>query len=103
MKNESYAGLANKVMIAGGKLMDNKLLEVTAKYIKEIDGTKYFTADSGVGEDLSATVMLAGACPFYREDVDEELFLDDLVTCYNCRYRRWAHSGFSCYKGFPFS
>ncbi len=83
--------------------MENKASGVAAKYISEIDGIKYFTGDSSVAEDLNATVTLAGACRFYKEDVDEELFMEDVLTCYNCRFRRWAHSGFSCYKGFPIS
>jgi len=78
-------------------------MNVIAKYIREINGIKYFTGDGSAGEELNATVMLAEACRFYREDVEEELFLEDVVTCYNCRFRRWAHSGFSCYKGFPVS
>ncbi len=78
-------------------------MNVIAEYIIEIDGIKYFTGNSSAGKDLNATVMLAEACRFYREDVEEELYLEDVVTCYNCRFRRWAHSGFSCYKGFPVS
>ncbi|OPX88844.1 MAG: hypothetical protein A4E53_01804 [Pelotomaculum sp. PtaB.Bin104] len=83
--------------------MDNSVRDVLSKYIREKDGTKYFTGDSNVRDDLSAAEILAKACPVYQDDVEEESFLEDALTCYNCRFRRWARSGFSCYKGFPVS
>lgn len=81
--------------------MNNSIREVFSKYIRETDGTKYFTGDSDAGEDCSATMTLAAACPFYKDDVAEETILEDALSCYNCLFRRWTCSGFSCHKGFP--
>jgi hypothetical protein len=75
--------------------------EIFSRYIREVDGLMCFLGDSSVLEHLNATMILARTCKQYREDVDEELFIDEVLTCYNCRFRRWAHTGFSCHKGFP--
>lgn len=74
-----------------------------SKYVKETGGSKCFLGDDNVWEDMKATVVLATACPFYKDDVDEEIYLEGALTCYNCRYRRWSRPGFSCYKDFPVS
>lgn len=81
--------------------MNTLIDEVLLKFIREKEGIMCFFGDSSVQEHLHATMLLAGACKEYREDVDEELFMDEALTCYNCRFRRWAPAGFSCYKGFP--
>lgn len=77
--------------------------EVLSKYVKETGGLKCFHGDDSNREDMDATVVLAAACPFYKDDVEEEICLEGLLTCYNCRYRRWAPAGFSCFKDFPVS
>ncbi|NPV74476.1 MAG: hypothetical protein HPY89_12045 [Pelotomaculum sp.] len=77
--------------------------EVLLKYVKETGGAKCFLGDDSSQEDMNATVVLAAACPHYRDDVEEEICLEDVLTCYNCRYRRWARPGFSCCKNFPVS
>jgi hypothetical protein len=68
-----------------------------------MDGSMCFLGDGSVKEHLNATMVLASACRHYCEDVDEELFLEETLSCFNCRFRRWARSGFSCFKGFPVS
>lgn len=83
--------------------MEIIISDVFSKYIKEIDGLLHFIGDSNVKEHLNATVVLAKACRHYHDDVDEELFIEEAHSCYNCRFRRWARSGFSCFKGFPVS
>ena len=77
--------------------------EVLSKYVKETGGSKCFHGDDSIREDMDATVVLAAACPFYKDDVEEEIYLEGALTCYNCRYRRWARPGFSCFKNFPVS
>ena len=78
--------------------------EVLLKYVKETGRAKCFLGDDSIREDMDATVALAAACPFYKDDVEEEIYLEGApLTCYNCRYRRWASPGFSCYKNFPVS
>lgn len=83
--------------------MDKDVRDIFCKYISEAEGIKHFTGDSSVGDDLRATVILAGACPLYQDDVEEESYLENALTCFNCRFRRWTRSGFTCYKGFPIS
>lgn len=41
----------------------------------------------------------AGGCPYFKEDSEDECVSDDLVSCYNCRYRRWTQKSFECMKG----
>ncbi len=77
--------------------------EVLLKYVKETGGSKFFLGDDSVQEDMDATVVLATACPLYKDDEEEEIYLEGTLTCYNCRYRRWSRTGFSCFKDFPVS
>jgi len=76
-----------------------KAKEVLSKYVMETGGGKYFLGN----DSINATAVLAAACPHYRDDVEEEICLEGVLTCYNCRYRRWARAGFSCCKNFPVS
>lgn len=39
----------------------------------------------------------AAACDGYRRD-DEDETVDDTVSCYNCRYRRWTAQSFTCMR-----
>lgn len=80
--------------------MNQKINEIFLKYIKDINGLKYFCGDESIKEDCNATVILANICPYYIVDDEEEIYIENEITCYNCRYRRWAGEGFSCYKGF---
>jgi len=54
------------------------------------------TVDSD--EDVALAVRLASDCIRYRADDEDE---DPLgrVSCFACRYRRWAPDGFTCVKG----
>lgn len=36
-------------------------------------------------------------CDSYRRD-DEDETVDDTVSCYNCRYRRWTAQSFTCMR-----
>ena len=83
--------------------MDAIVKEILSKYVLEMDGVKYFTGNERNKEDFNATVVLAGACSLYKDDEEEEIYSEGTLTCYNCRYRRWDRSGFSCFKDFPVS
>jgi len=39
---------------------------------------------------------LAQQCSGFKTDVEEELVSDELISCYNCRYRRWTNKSFIC-------
>lgn len=80
--------------------MNDNVKQVLLDYVKEINGIMYFCGDDNNKEDFTATKILAQACSYYLEDVEEELYTENKITCYNCRYRRWANTGFSCYKSF---
>lgn len=41
----------------------------------------------------------ARLCPDFTEDCEDECVSDELVSCHNCRYRRWTHESFDCMKG----
>lgn len=42
---------------------------------------------------------VAGSCPDFREDNEDECVSDEPISCYNCRYRRWTQESFDCMKG----
>lgn len=69
--------------------------------MKKINGNDHFCGDHKVEEVCKATIMLAETCSHYQVDVEEEIYLENERSCYNCRYRRWTHLGFSCLKEFP--
>ena len=39
----------------------------------------------------------AAICGTYRRD-DEDETVDETVSCYNCRYRRWTAQSFTCMR-----
>jgi hypothetical protein len=41
----------------------------------------------------------AERCPDFKEDCEDERVSDTLISCYNCRYRRWTQASFDCMKG----
>lgn len=50
------------------------------------------------GRDAFATAAeIAGQCPAFRSDDEDELVADEPVSCYNCRFRRWTARSFACY------
>ena len=44
-------------------------------------------------------LQAAEECTYYKEDSEVELVSDEIVSCYNCRYRRWTRESFECMKG----
>jgi hypothetical protein len=47
-------------------------------------------------EDWAKAVRLAEACSRFVPDVEEEQVADEAVSCYNCRFRRWAVDAVTC-------
>jgi len=47
-------------------------------------------------EDWGAAAKKAVGCSSFHPDVEEEQIADEAVSCYNCRYRRWAQKGILC-------
>ncbi|MBC3888132.1 hypothetical protein GH810_07405 [Acetobacterium paludosum] len=41
---------------------------------------------------------IALACKAFKQDVEEEWVAEEVISCYNCRYRRFADSGIQCMK-----
>jgi hypothetical protein len=52
----------------------------------------------GGKEDRAGAAGVAGNCRHFQTDVEEELVADEMVSCYNCRYRRWTTGSFTCMK-----
>jgi hypothetical protein len=50
----------------------------------------------GGKEDWSGAVRAASCCAAFRPDVEEEWIADAVISCYNCRYRRWTAASFTC-------
>lgn len=45
---------------------------------------------------------IASKCPAFKQDVEEEWVSEEIVSCYNCRYRRFIGTGIQCMKSlFP--
>jgi len=49
-------------------------------------------------DDWSQGQTIALACFQFRQDVEEEWVAEDIVSCYNCRYRRFIPAGIQCMK-----
>lgn len=47
-------------------------------------------------ESWGAAARAALDCLRFVCDVEEELIAEDERSCYNCRYRRWSASSFTC-------
>ena len=56
-------------------------------------GAREFTLGK---ESWAAAARAALDCSRFVADVEEELVSDDARSCYNCRYRRWSASSFTC-------
>jgi len=67
----------------------------------ETDKGRCFIGSCDDGEALQAASVLAERCPDFSFDVEDEVCIEGLTTCFNCRYRRWLENGFSCTKEFP--
>jgi len=49
-------------------------------------------------ENWNTAELSASMCGSFKPDVEEELVADHLVSCYNCKYRRWTVKSFQCVR-----
>lgn len=61
--------------------------EFNFKGEKEFKGSK---------NDWTVTEKIAMKCSHFIIDDEDELVSDNLISCYNCRYRRWTSKSFTC-------
>ncbi|MBV7316030.1 hypothetical protein [Shewanella sp. NIFS-20-20] len=47
-------------------------------------------------EDYSLSRQLALECGLFAQDDEDEQTDPTLLSCFNCRYRRWLTIGFEC-------
>lgn len=52
---------------------------------------------SGGKESWFAAVVGALKCNSFTLDLEEERGAEDERSCYNCRYRRWTETSFTCH------
>ena len=62
-------------------------------WITDESGGKLF---AGGRENWSAAAAVADACQNFSADDDDEQCAEELLSCYNCRYRRWTPESFTC-------
>ncbi len=53
---------------------------------------------SGGRRDWPRAAAIAGSCPHFLLDDEDELVAEEERSCYNCRYRRWTERSFICMK-----
>ena len=68
------------------------------KQIVEYGNNFRFRGSLESADDLLAASEIAGECPVYSIDEDDEDYCEGKMTCFNCRYRRWLADGFQCVK-----
>ncbi|WKY48725.1 hypothetical protein Q5O24_05255 [Eubacteriaceae bacterium ES3] len=47
-------------------------------------------------DEWATGASTALVCKQFKEDVEEEWVAEELVSCYNCRYRRFVKDGIVC-------
>ncbi|MBJ6725292.1 hypothetical protein [Geomesophilobacter sediminis] len=52
---------------------------------------------SGGKEDWARAAAEAERCAAFVPDVEEELVVAEGRSCYDCRYRRWSATSFTCH------
>ncbi|MGI6487827.1 MAG: hypothetical protein GX964_09500 [Syntrophomonadaceae bacterium] len=50
----------------------------------------------GGKEDWEGAAHIAAECSDFQPDDEDEMIADEPVSCYNCFYRRWTASSFTC-------
>ncbi|SMD07191.1 hypothetical protein [Sporomusa malonica] len=56
-------------------------------------GEKEFSAGK---KEWTGAAAAAESCLAFHSDVEEEAVADEIISCYNCRFRRWTRSSFIC-------
>ena len=51
--------------------------------------------------DWAGAARIAALCETFHPDEEDEQVADELLSCFNCRYRRWTVASFSCCKEKP--
>lgn len=46
--------------------------------------------------DWKGTNLVAAGCGYFTFDTEEEIIEEGIVSCYNCRFRRWTRNSFTC-------
>jgi len=59
------------------------------------NGERHFLGGRG---NYQLAEQAAVECGKFLADEEEEFAADEMVSCYNCRYRRWTPDGFMCMK-----
>lgn len=49
-------------------------------------------------QDWPLAAAIAGSCPQFLLDDEDELVAEEERSCYNCRFRRWTEQSFICMK-----
>ncbi len=62
-------------------------------WFRDESGTKVFV---GGQEDWSGAKAAAARCAGFRADEEDEQCDEEILSCYNCRYRRWTVASFTC-------
>lgn len=53
-------------------------------------------------DDWQGGHEIALSCSGFAQDVEEEWLAEEVISCYNCRYRRFIGAGIQCVKSlFP--
>ena len=66
---------------------------MTGMWRTDRSGAREFSAGK---ENWAAAAAAARDCPGFSPDVEEERVADEARSCYNCRYRRWSATSFTC-------
>lgn len=53
---------------------------------------------NGGRHDWVPAAGIAGNCPHFLLDDEDELVAEEERSCYNCRFRRWTDRSFICMK-----
>lgn len=51
----------------------------------------------GKNDPVTAAALAIKCTAFHPDDEDEQV-ADEPLSCYNCRYRRWTVTSFTCCK-----
>lgn len=70
-------------------------VEIMNFWIKNKKGQAQF---KGGRHDWAQAAAIAGSCPQFLLDDEDELVAEEEHSCYNCRYRRWTEHSFICMK-----
>ena len=62
-------------------------------WLLDDSGKKLFR---GGQENWAAAKAAAAGCEGFRPDEEDEQCDEEILSCYNCRYRRWTVESFTC-------